>query len=69
MAQSSKKIAAALAAVSAYLQEEDALAQQSRTARAEMQRAQQGISPWGLTGRQQIMSMRHLIQMKAFSRF
>ena len=69
MAQTSKKIAAALAAVNAYLQEEESLAQQSRTAKAEMQRAQQGISPWGLTGRQQIMSMRQLIQMKAFSRF
>lgn len=69
MAQSSKKIAAALAAVSAYMQEEEGLAQQSRKARAERQRAQQGISPWGLTGRQQIMSMRQLIQMKAFSRF
>lgn len=69
MAQTSKKIAAALAAVNAYMQEEEGLSQQSRTARAEMQRAQQGTSPWGLTGRQQIMSMRQLIQMKAFSRF
>ena len=69
MAQSSKKIAAALAAVSAYMQEEEGLAQQSRTAAAEMRRVQQGASPWGLTGRQQIMSMRQLIQMKAFSRF
>lgn len=68
MAQSSKKVAAALAAVNAYMQEEEGLAQQSRSARAEMQRAQQGINPWGLTGRQQIMSMRQLIQMKAFSR-
>jgi hypothetical protein len=69
MAQSSKKIAAALAAVNAYMQEEEGLAQQNSTAKAEILRAQHGPSPWSLTGRQQIMSMRQLIQMKAFSRF
>jgi hypothetical protein len=69
MAQKSKKIAAALAAVNGYMQEEESLAQQSRTAKAERLRAQQGIGPWALTGRQQIMSMRQLIQMKTFSRF
>ena len=69
MASSSKKVAAALAAVSAYLQEEENLVQQNRAEKADLQRIHQGTNPWGLTGRQQLMSMRQLIQMKAFSRF
>lgn len=66
--QKSKKIAAALAAVNAYLQEEELLLQQSAQALRE-QKPMQQVSLWGLSGRQDMMNMRQLIQMKAFSRF
>lgn len=68
MADTSKKMAAALAAVNAYMQDEEALAQQEKSAAADRQPPPQ-ISPWGLSGRQHMMSMGQLIQMKAFSRF
>ena len=68
MASPSKKVAAALAAVNAYMQEEQTIAQQRSSIETEKKRAHQGVSPWGLTGRQQMMSMRQLIQMKTFTR-
>jgi len=68
MAEANKKIAAALAAVNAFLQEEEAIYQQS-SAMAVSAPQQQGFSPWALSGRQDMMNMRQLIQMKAFSRF
>lgn len=67
MAEANKKIAAALAAVNAYLQEE-AIQQQGICA-ATPQPPQQELNLWGLSGRQDMMNMRQLIQMKAFSRF
>ncbi|MFN2354646.1 MAG: hypothetical protein ABR512_09005 [Desulfopila sp.] len=67
MADTSKKMAAALAAVNAYMQEEEALAQQEKEVRVDRQPPPQ-LSPWGLSGRQHMMSMRQLLQMKAFSR-
>ncbi|MBM9604366.1 hypothetical protein [Desulfopila inferna] len=67
MAEANKKIAAALAAVNAYLQEE-AIQQQGACA-ATSQAPQQELNLWGLSGRQDMMNMRQLIQMKAFSRF
>jgi hypothetical protein len=66
MTEAQKKVAAALAAVNTYLQEEQSLAQQQEAAAA--QPTFQGINPWALTGRQQMMSMRQMIQMKTFSR-
>lgn len=68
MTDASKKTAAALAAVNAYLEEEEALSQQSRDRQAPTP-PPQSVSPWGLAGRQDMMSMRQLIQLKAFSRF
>lgn len=68
MTKSNKKVAAALAAVSAYLQEEEAAHQQSRSNLAAFQPTP-SLNVWGLSGRQDMMSMRQLIQMKAFSRF
>lgn len=63
-----KKMAAALAAVSTFLQEEEiCLAEESQS--TTVPSASQAINLWALTGRQEMMSMRQLIQMKAFSRF
>lgn len=69
MTDAQKKVAAALAAVNTYLQEEQILIQQQETASQEAQPVYHGASHWAFTGRQQMMSMRQLIQMKAFSRF
>ena len=67
MVDRNKKVAAALAAVSAYLQEEEAASQQSKTG-VLSPRPIPSISMWAHSGRQDMMSMRQLIQMKAFSR-
>ncbi len=68
MADVEKKMAAALAAVNAYLQEEEAV-QYQLTASTAPQSPPPDLNLWGLSGRQDMMSMRQLIQMKAFSRF
>ena len=68
MTDAQKKVAAALAAVNAYLQDEQSLARQQEKGAGETQPIFPGGSPWALTGRQHMMSMRQLIQMKAFSR-
>jgi hypothetical protein len=68
--EKNKKQAAAIAAVMAYLrQEEEAAAMQAMAAPA----AAPGVSapavpfkPWGVTGRQAQMQMRSLMEMKAF---
>ncbi|MEE4243129.1 MAG: hypothetical protein V2I36_16825 [Desulfopila sp.] len=70
MAETNSKIAAALAAVNAFLHEEEALRQQEENEAARyIQAAPQDFSIWGFSGRQDMMNMRQLIQMKAFSRF
>ena len=63
-----KKMAAALAAVSLYLQQEEALAAQQQQAPL-MQPQGSEFSQWGQSGRQEIMAMRKLIQMRTFTRF
>lgn len=68
MADIEKKMAAALAAVGAYIQEEEAIHQHEALAAAAQPPPQQ-FSMWGYSGRHDMMSMRQLIQMKAFSRF
>jgi hypothetical protein len=68
MADVNKKVAAALAAVNAYLQEEEALSMQSKTTMP-APHPTSSLNIWGLSGRQEMMSMRQLIQMKAFTRF
>jgi hypothetical protein len=65
MAAKKKKMAAALAAVGLYLQQEDAVAQEQQA----LQQARAQFSPWAHSGRQDIMAMRRLIQMRAFTRF
>lgn len=67
MAGKEKKIAAALAAVNLYLRQEEA-------AKGEQQilvKEPQGIefSAWGQSARQEVMTMRNLIQMRVFTRF
>ena len=63
-----KKMAAALAAVNAYLQDEEI--QASSDAQIAVPQAVQGYQPnlWGQSGRQEMMNMRRLIQMRAFER-
>ncbi|MDY0389874.1 hypothetical protein [Desulfobulbus oligotrophicus] len=65
MAQKNKKLAAALAAVNAYIMQEEEAAYQAQLAAARSA-AQAGPSLWAIAGRQDIMNFRRLIQMKAF---
>ncbi len=67
MADRQKKMAAALAAVSAYLQMEEQAA-----AEASAQQTQTGPqiqSCWSQSGRMDMMTMRRLIQMRTFANF
>lgn len=68
MAGNRKKMAAALAAVNLYLQQEEAAAQELQAAQP---KAPQGLefSQWGHSGRQEMMAMRKLIQLRVFTRF
>ncbi len=67
-----KKMAAALAAVTAYIQtEEEALCAQA-AAPADVEPGQAAaagpVNLWGLSGRQTLMQMGTMMQMKAFHR-
>ncbi len=65
MDASEKKLAAALAAVSAYIQtEEEALFLPPPQKPAPRQPEQGNL--WGLAGRQGMMQMRNMMQMKVF---
>ncbi len=67
-----KLMAAAMAAVSAYLQLEEEACHQKLAAAMAPPRAQQAPQPtlnlWGQSGRQGMMQMRNLMQIKAFQR-
>ncbi len=65
MADLKKKKIAAMAAVNAYLQDEEAAAA-ALAAQAAPPEPVALPSVWALSGRQEIMQMRRLIQMKAF---
>lgn len=67
MSTQSTKMAAAVAAVQAFLDEEAAVAAES-AAQAEAYRRElaHAASPWAMSGRQEIMTLRRLIQLKAF---
>lgn len=68
MADKNKKMAAALAAVNAYLQqEEEAVARQALESSALSPEA--GLSQWSFSGRQEMMAMRRLVQLRVFDRF
>jgi hypothetical protein len=67
MAGKSKKMAAVLAAVSMYLQEEEAqLVREQAAAGTNAQNLE--FNQWGQSGRQEMMAMRKLIQLRAFTR-
>ena len=68
MAGHGKKMAAALAAVSLYLQQEEAMAAQEQQAPLKKPQSFE-FSQWGQSGRQEMMAMRKLIQLRAFTRF
>jgi hypothetical protein len=69
MAGMEKRIAAALAAVNAYMQqEEETICEQMAAAVTAPPPATQ-MNVWGMSGRQEMMAMRRLIQMRAFDRF
>jgi len=61
---------AALAAVSLYLEQEEAEAAAARQ-REVSRRGQENTAcgPWGQSGRQEMMAMRRLIQLRTFTRF
>ncbi len=67
MARNRKKMAAALAAVSLYLQQEEAAAQEIQAP----QRGPQNLefSQWAQSGRQEMMALRKLVQLRVFTRF
>ncbi|NNK12850.1 MAG: hypothetical protein HKP52_01290 [Desulfofustis sp.] len=62
-----KRMAAALAAVSAYIQTEEEALVMPAPKRPEPRRFEQG-NLWSLSGRQGMMQMRNLMQMKTFNR-
>lgn len=71
MESKEKKMAAALAAVAAFMQqEEDQFHQQLAAAMAPPKAQGTGAAPnlWGQSGRQSMMQMRNLMQIKAFHR-
>ncbi len=70
MGNMEKKMAAALAAVSAYMQQEqEAYAAALAAATAPLRPPAIELNHWGQSGRQSMMAMRNLMQMKAFDRF
>jgi len=69
MAEDRKKMAAALAAVNAYIQMEEQAAAQASAQLANDSAPQQTQSCWSLSGRQDLMTMRRLIQLRTFTTF
>ncbi len=67
MADKKKKLAAALAAVSLYLQQEEAAVYEQQASMNENKVS--SFSAWGQSGCQEMMAMRRLIQLRAFTRF
>lgn len=67
MADKKKKMAAALAAVSLYLQQEEAVLCEQQASLRETGGV--AYSPWAQSGSQEMMAMRRLIQLRTFTRF
>ncbi len=65
MSDREKKAAAALAAVSCYLEMEESI----RGPRATVQPPQVQPSGWSREGRQEMMAMRRLVQIRTFKPF
>lgn len=69
MADTQKKMAAALAAVNAYLQMEEQAAAEAAAQQMEDQAVRQVQNLWSQSGRQDMMTMRRLIQLRTFTSF
>jgi hypothetical protein len=67
MEANEKRLAAALAAVTAYIQTEEEALLSPPPKRPAPRRFDQG-NLWSLSGRQGMMQMRNLMQMKTFNR-
>jgi hypothetical protein len=67
MTDTQKKIAAAIAAVTQYLQDEEQAVLQSETMGAGPA-APSALKLWALNGRQAQMQLRNLMQLRAFGR-
>jgi hypothetical protein len=69
-----KKVTAAIAAVTSYIQDEEAVSMQAamsgrpQATAASTANAADVIKPWGMSGRQAQMQMRNLMQMRTFQR-
>ncbi len=72
MDNTEKKIGAAVAAVMAYIKtEEEAVVLAGAAGQAPAQARPEPLAPmnlWGVSGRQAMMNMRNLMQMKTFHR-
>ena len=71
MTKREKQMAAAMAAVAAYMQQEEEVCHQQLAAAMappKTQAAQANLNLWGQSGRQSMMQMRNLMQVKAFHR-
>ena len=66
MAGKRKKMAAALAAVGLYLEQEEAMVAEQKNGPKDP--GITDLSQWGHSGRQEMMMMRRLIQFKTFTR-
>ena len=68
-----KKLTAAIAAVSAYLQDEEAAAAQAAmppaAAIAQYREPLGYVRPWAANGRQAMMQMRNLMQLRTFNKY
>ena len=69
MAGMEKRMAAALAAVNAYIQQEEETVCEQLAATQAASPPATHLNMWGMSGRQEMMAMRRLIQMRAFDRF
>jgi len=69
MADKKIKMAAAIAAVNAYMQQEEEAAAQQAAAVAPPVSAGISVSQWSFSGRQEMMAMRRLVQLRVFDRF
>lgn len=63
-----KKLAAAVSAVMAYIKTEEEMAfmQSAGQIQPEEPKAPAGLNLWGLSGRQSMMNVRTMMQMKSF---
>jgi hypothetical protein len=68
MADKQKRMAAVLAAVNLYLEQEAAALQEQQLVAIPEPR-DIIYNPWGQSGRQEMMAMRKLIQLRTFTRF